>query len=142
MRKGLKNKLRPLVCGSTWRRLTMSILCRTYKGDCCTHLGTEQYAVGVAAALEKLSATISVLLLQHPEAAFVKIEAVFAFNRMFREVMLEEIEACCPQLLSAFAPWLARESVVVMFAFDGRVIECKTGVGVDQVYPGSLIAFA
>ena len=56
--------------------------------------------------------------------------------------MLEEIEACCPQLLSAFALWLARESVVVMFTFDGRVIEFKTGVGVDQGCPGSPVAFA
>ena len=120
----------------------MSTLCRTYKGDFRTHFGSEQYAVGVAAALGKLSATTSVLLLQHPEAAVIQIDAVSTFNHMLREVMLEEIEACCPQLLSAFALWLARESVVVMFTLDGRAIEFKTGVGVDQGCPGSPVAFA
>ena len=31
LKKGLKNKLRPLVCGSTWRRITMSTLCQAHK---------------------------------------------------------------------------------------------------------------
>ena len=120
----------------------MSTLCRTYKGDFRTHLGSQQYAVGVAVALGKLSATMSVLLLQHPEAAVIQIDAVSAFNHMLRDVMLEEFEACCPQLLSAFSLWLARESVVVMFTFDGKLIKFKMGVGVDQGCPGSPVAFA
>ena len=74
----------------------MSTLCHTYKGDFRTHLGSEQYAFGVGAALEKLSATMSVLLQQHPEAAVIQIDAVSAFNHVLREVMLEEIEACFP----------------------------------------------
>ena len=57
LKKGLKNKLRPLVCGSTWRRLTMSALCRQHKDVFRWALGHEQYAVGVESALEKLSAT-------------------------------------------------------------------------------------
>ena len=52
----------------------------------------QQYAVGVAVALEKLSATMSVLLLQHPEAAVIQIDVVSTFNHMLPEVMLEEIE--------------------------------------------------
>ena len=60
---------------------------------------------------------------------------------MLREVVLEEIEDCCPQLLSAFALWVARDSVVVMFALVGKVLEFKTGVGVDQVCPVSPVVF-
>ena len=142
LRKGLKNKLRPLVCGSTWRRLTMSALCNAHKETFRDHLGSEQYAVGVKAALEKLSATLSVLLHLHPDAAVIQVDAISAFNHMLREAMLEEIEACCPQLLTIFSQWLARESTVVMFTLDGRLVEFKTGVGVDQGCPGSPVAFA
>ena len=56
--------------------------------------------------------------------------------------MLEEIEQSCPQLLNAFALWLARESVVVLYIIDGRTIEYRTCVGVDQGCPGSPVAFA
>ena len=59
--------------------------------------------------LKSFRPQMSVLLMQHPEAAVIQIDAVSAFNHMLREVMLEEIEACCPQLLSAFALWFARE---------------------------------
>ena len=103
----------------------MSTLCRTYKGDFRTHLGSEQYAVGGGAALEKLSAMMSVLLLQHPEAAIIQIDVVSAFNHMLREIMVEEIENCCPQLFSAFSLGLAKESVV--FIIDGRVIKVRQG---------------
>ena len=122
LRKGLKNKLRPLVCGSTWRRLTMSALSGAHKGIFRTFLGDEQPAVEVKAALEKLAATLSVLLRRHPDAAVLQIDAVSAFNNMLREVMLEELEACCPQLLTVFAQWLARDSAVVLFTPDWRAV--------------------
>ena len=61
---------------------------------------------------------------------------------MLREVMLEELEACCPELVSIFAQWMARVSVVILFSEDGRAVEFPTGIGVDQGCPGSPIAFA
>ena len=142
MYKGLKNKLRPLVCGGTWRRLTMSTLCREHKCQFRDYLGDEQYAVGVKAALEKLAATLNVILQQDPSAAVLQIDAVSAFNHMIREAMLEEIEECCPSMLTIFSQWLARRSTVVLITVDGRVVEYTTAIGVDQGCPGSPIAFA
>ena len=120
----------------------MSTLCQAHKLQFRTQLGSEQYAVCVSAALEKFSATLSIFLRQHPRAADIQVDAVSAFNEMLRETMLEEIEKFFPQLLNAFALWLARESVVVLYTIDGRTIEYRTCVGVDQGCHGSPIAFA
>lgn len=140
--KWLKSKFRPLVCGSTWRRLTMSALCSTHKDQFRAYLGFDQYAMGVKAALEKLSATLSVLLKMHPDAAVIQVDAVSAFNHMLCESMLEELDQCCPQLVCMLSQWLARESITVLFIEYGRIVEFATGVGVDQGCPGSPIAFA
>ena len=88
LRKGLKNKLRPLVCGSTWRRLTMSAQCNERKHKFANHLGAEQYAVGVKAALEKLAGPLNILLRQFPDAAVLQFDAISAFSFMLREIML------------------------------------------------------
>ena len=87
----------------------MSTLCQAHKQQFRTQLGSEQYAVGVSAALEKLSATLSIFLRQHPQAAVIQVDAVSAFNHMLRETMLEEIEQSCPQLWCArvHAQWLS-----------------------------------
>ena len=88
LKKGLKNKLRPLVCGCTWRRIAMSALCGQHKAVFRQALGQEQYAVGVKSALEKLAATLGTMLKLHPDSAVLQIDAVSAFNNTCREVML------------------------------------------------------
>jgi len=142
LKKGLKKKVRPLVCGSTWRRVAMASLCRERKQAFADHLGDDQYAVGTRSALEKLALTIQVLLRKHPGAAALQLDANSAFVDMLRETMLEELEVCSPTLLTAFAQWIARESTVVFFTADGRVIELHTCTGVDQGCPGSPVLFA
>ena len=82
--------------------------------------------MGVKAALEKLAGTLDTLVQKHPGLAVLQIDANCAFNSMYREVMLEELEESCPQLLTAFAQWLARRSTAIFITEDGRVIEFHT----------------
>ena len=106
----------------------MLTLCREHKELFRSHLGAEQYAVSVKVALEKLAATLKVTLDQHPDDAVLRIDAVSTFNNMLREVMLEELEASCPQLLTIFAQGLTRDLTIVLV--------------IDQLCLGLPIAFA
>ena len=108
----------PLFClliaeAFTWRRLAMAALRKSQSGVLAAVPGTVQYAVGVPAALEKLASTLSQLISNHPDHAVLQIDATCAFNSMHRDVMLEVIEASCPEMLTAFAVWLARPTMAV-----------------------------
>ena len=86
LKKGLKHKLRPGACGRTWNRLTTSTGRHEHKQKFHAQLSSEQYAVSVA--LEKLTATLPILLRQQPQAAVIQVDAVSAFTQMRRETML------------------------------------------------------
>ena len=49
---------------------------------------------------------LAALVEKHPNLAVLQIDANCAFNSMFREAMLEELETACPHLLTAFAQLL------------------------------------
>ena len=56
--KGTKGKLRPIACGNQFRKVAMSSVCRQKAEGFRKHLGDEQYAVGVPAAIEKMAHTM------------------------------------------------------------------------------------
>ena len=68
----------------------MSTLCQAHKQQFRTQLGSEQYAIGVSAALEKLSATLSIFFRQHPQIRSVFFNGTKAENS-FRKWVLPQL---------------------------------------------------
>ncbi|CAE8656834.1 unnamed protein product [Polarella glacialis] len=143
-KKGLKGKLRPLMCGATLRRLSASALCSFDKELMAASAGeAHQFAVGTPAGIEKLGATLRTLLEAFPELAVLQFDAVSAFNNMSRETVLAKLEATAPHLLTFAALWLTRPSVAVLTKTDGSYALLPTVTsGVDQGDPLSPFLFA
>eukprot|EP00973_Karenia_brevis_P088546 12276678-Karenia_brevis.AAC.1 len=76
----------------------MSTLCRERKEKFATHLGVENYAVGVKCALEKIAASLRMLAKLVPDHVFLEFDAVAAFCSMYREEMLAELADCADDM--------------------------------------------
>ena len=139
---GLKGKLRPLVCGSTFRRLVMSALCSERSKRFAEYLGKEQFAVGVEASIEKLAYSMRALHTKYPNATTLQFDAVSAFNNIFREEMLAELADCDEGIVAFFALFMTEPSELLLVLETGHVASFLTSVGIDQGCPGSVIAFA
>ena len=94
--KGVKGKLRPIVCGNQFRKVAMSALSKENANKFKEHLREEQYAVGVPAAIEKMSHTMKAFRDEYPEKMLIQIDAVSAFNYADRLTMLQEMERAYP----------------------------------------------
>ena len=134
--------VRPLVCGSLFRRIAMSSLCSERKQRFAQHLGVENYAVGIKGALEKISVSLSCLAKLYPDHVFMEFDAEAAFCSMYREEMLEEMAECAPDMIALQAQWLTRETKAVMFVEQGAPEIIVSSVGADQGCSGSPVAFA
>ena len=134
--------VRPLACAATWRRAAMGALMAQEVDTLADALGEEQYVVGKSAGLESMVRDAGAALQRPGARAALLFDCVCAFNSLFREVMLEEIEESVPHLLTAFALWLARRSRAVFVTADGQVHVFESVAGVDQGCPGSPAAFA
>ena len=140
--KGTKGKLRPIAGGNQFRKITMSALCKGQADKFRTHLGKEQYAVGVLAAIEKMAHTMVAHMAVDNTRMLIQIDAVSAFNFAKREVMLEEMARAYPAGIGLFAEWASRTSRLAYPTIQGKMEIFKTNVGIDQGCPGSPVLFA
>eukprot|EP00973_Karenia_brevis_P017666 2426251-Karenia_brevis.AAC.1 len=76
----------------------MSAMCKERKNKFAAHLGVENYAVGVKCALEKIACALRLLSKTAPDHAFMEFDAVAAFCSMYREVRLDELACCSPEM--------------------------------------------
>ena len=141
-KKGTKGKLRPLMCGTTFRRLTASTLCAFDTTFMATTVGEAQFAVGRSAGVEKLGFTVRALLEAFPELAVLQIDAVSAFNNINRSRVLQRLRECAPHLLAFAAVWLTNESKAVLRKADGGQSVLRICTGVDQGDPMAPFLFA
>jgi len=129
-KKGKKGKLRPLMCGSTLRRLTAASLCRLDRPLMASACGPMQFAIGRSAGVEKLSCLLRTLLEAHTDSSVFLFDSISAFNHVRRDVVLRRLEEICPHLHSYAAIWLSRSSRAVLRRVDGThsILEIKQGV--------------
>ena len=134
--------MRPLVCGSLFRRIAMFSMCSERKERFAKHLGVENYAVGIKCALEKIAVSLRALAKLFPDHVFMEFDAEAAFCSLYREEMLEEMAECAPDMIALEAQWLTRETKAVMFVDHGAPEIIVSSVGADQGCSGSPVAFA
>ena len=135
-------RVRPLAGASIWRCAAMATVCRDAMGVLRRIAGDEQFAIGTAGAVEKMAFTINALMKDADDLAVCQLDCTSAFNGIYREVILEELEEMAPQLLTPFAIWLARESMSFMIMDTGEVATFVSRCGIDQGSPESPAAFA
>ena len=105
-------------------------------------LGEEQYAAGRGAGLEALFRHEDSALAAGSRGAALLFDTICALNAMYRECMLEEVVASLPELVTAFAVWLARPSRTALILEDGSVRVYAAMCGAGLGCPGPPAAFA
>eukprot|EP00662_Eupelagonemidae_sp_cell21_P058088 gene58088-biopygen101607 len=141
-RKGLKNKVRPLVVPDTHRKICESTICEDMKTKFLQCLGPEQHAVGMTAAIEKLAKSVQCVNDAVDGIANGLIDSVSAYNHILREPILEEVESDCPEILALLATFMCRRSTYVFYDENGNANVIESADGVDQGAPMSPPAFA
>ena len=136
------NGIRPLASAAVWRRVAVGAVMQQERETIAEKLGDSQFAVGRDAGLETLLQHTTAALMKDADRVALVLDCVCAFNSMFRESILEEIEDAAPHLLTVFATWLARPSRTVFFTDDGTAHIYTATCGVDQGCPASPAAFA
>eukprot|EP00661_Eupelagonemidae_sp_cell13_P003752 gene3753-190_t len=91
LRKGVKNKVRPIVVPNTIRKVCETTVCGELRPRFLQLLAPEQHAVGMTAAIEKLAKGLQVVVAACDEVAVALLDAKGAYNHMFRDIMLREL---------------------------------------------------
>ena len=125
-RKGLKNKVRPLVVPDTQRKVCETTVCENRKAKFLSCLAPEQYAVGMTAAIEKLAKSAHCIIEAVDDLAVAQLDANSAYNNMEREPVLEEVEADCVEVLSFLATFMCRTGRYVFYDDNGHVHVIET----------------
>eukprot|EP00660_Eupelagonema_oceanica_P019800 gene19800-biopygen40239 len=99
-RKGLKNKVRPLVVPDTQRKVCETTLCEDRREKFLRCLGPEQHAIGMSAAIEKLAKSVQCIVDAVDGLAVGLLDAVSAYNNIKREPILEEVQGDCREILA------------------------------------------
>ena len=131
-RKGLKNKVRPLVVGDLARKTCACTMCEENKAKFLRCLGPEQHAVGLTAAIEKYAKAVLCLVQAADNISVALLDSVSAYNNIYREPILEEVEEDCGEMLSFFATFLCRKSKYVFYDENGLPHIVESADGVEQ----------
>jgi hypothetical protein len=131
-RKGLKNKVRPLVVGDLARKTCESTVCETKKPHLLQCLAPEQHAVGLTAAIEKYAKSVMCLVEATEDVAVGLLDCVSAYNHIERTPILEEVAEDCGDLLAFAATFLCRKGVYVFYDDSGLAHLIESADGVEQ----------
>ena len=140
--KGAQGKLRPLVCGSTLRRLVATTLCGFDRDLLRRVCGGAQCAVGASAGGEQLGHMLQVLIDRFPDCAVLQFDAICAFNNICRQRVLARVADVAPHLLAWATQWLSRRTRALLARSAGDVVSLDITAGLDQGDPLSPFFFA
>ena len=118
-RKGLKNKVRPLVVPDLARKVCECTLCEDLKATFLQSLAPEQHAVGLPAAIEKYAKSVLCLVEATDDAAVGLLDCESAYNHILRDPILEEVEEEYIGVLSFVATFMCRRGKYVFYGEDG-----------------------
>eukprot|EP00660_Eupelagonema_oceanica_P019647 gene19647-biopygen34296 len=141
-RKGLGDKVRPLVVGDLARKTVECTLAEAEKEHFLECLAPEQHAVGLPAAIEKYAKSVICLVEPMDDVAVGLLDCISAYNRIEREPILEGIESECVGILAFMATFMCRKGKYVFYTDDGSAHVIESADGVDQGAAFSPGAFA
>eukprot|EP00664_Eupelagonemidae_sp_cell27_P005607 gene5607-9251_t len=114
-RKGLKNKVRPLVVGDLARKTCECTLSEAKTPDLLRCLSPEQHAVGMPAAIEKYAHSVCCLVEATDDIAVGLLDCISAYNHIHREPVLEECADAAIDILAFAATFLCRKGRYVFY---------------------------
>ena len=133
--KNEPGEIRPLLIGSTLRRLGLRAIVRARKQQLTDAAGSHQYGVGRKAGAQLLYKCLQALVEQRTDAVVLKVDAKAAFQRMERQPALEAMHALVPDLDAACEAWYGERSVHLWRDGAGHFKPVESTRGFDQGCP-------
>ena len=136
------NDVRPLLIGSTLRRLALRALARARKQQLADACGPNQYGVGRKGGASLLLKCLQAQAEKRPDAAIVKVDLKTAFQKLDREVAFQAMAAAEPLFEPALRTWYSGEATHYWRDAAGRFEKIGSTRGFDQGCPLAAAAFA
>ena len=136
------NDVRPLVVGSTLRRLALRALMRVKKEDITQAAGPHQYGVGRKGGANLLIKSLVAQTEVRPSAVFVKVDLKRAFQTLDRGQAFAEMALAVPDVSGSLACWYAGTSEHLWRDAAGHFEKVVSSRGFDQGCPLAAGAFA
>ena len=134
--------VRPLLVGSTYRRLGLRALMKVKKKCVSDAVGLHQYGVGRKGGAECIVKALEALAEVRPTAAFIKVDIKAAFQTVNREVAFDEVAGHDAQLADALRTWYTGDVDHLWRNAAGRFEEVRSKRGFDQGCPLAAAAFS
>lgn len=141
LRQPDSEKVRPLAVGIIWRRLISRIACSVVSKSehVQKYLAPFQFAVGVPSGSEALIHVVRQVCtsLKHEDYVLLSLDAKNAFNSVERQLLLEQVEAYCPEL-SRYTYFCYGQDIHLRFG----TLRILSSTGTQQGDPLSMLLFA
>ena len=136
------SEVRPLLVGSTYRRLGLKALMRVKRVRVAEAVGLHQYGVGRKGGAELLVKLLQAQAEIRPDAAFIKIDIKAAFQRLWRKVAYQEMSVHDMDLAEVLRTWYTGSIDHLWRDASGRFQTVTSNEGFDQGDPLSGAAFS
>jgi hypothetical protein len=134
--------LRPLVIGSTLRRIGMKALDRVFKEHVRDAVAPFQYGVAKPGGAEALHKVVSAHAQCCQDAVVLTVDFQNAFNRLSRSHAAQELSKTLPEMSAYHSAWTSRPSTHSFIDGQGEVHHVTASIGVEQGCPASPLVFA
>ena len=124
-------EVRPLLVGSTLRRLGLRVLMRVRKEQLCEAAGKHQYGVGRKGGAELLVKCLEAQAQTRPNAVVVKVDLKAAFQTMERAPAFQAMMAAVPELGPVLEAWYTGTAKHLWRDAGGRFEEVPSNRGFD-----------
>jgi hypothetical protein len=137
-----KDRTRPLLVGTAWRRAYAAALTRMHAGYAADATIPFQMGLGRAGGGEITHKTDLAYLGSHPTASLLMIDCRSAFQEIRRDKVISGLAARNPQLLSWASPLLYARPTNIWKPEEGPDLQLDQTTGVPQGCPLSPMLFA
>lgn len=134
--------VRPVVVGTTLRRLGLRALSRVKKEAVACAVGPHQYGMGLKAGAQLLVQRLSVQKELRPNAAFVKVDQQTALQKVERGPAAEALEAAVAELSGALRAGYTGGTTHLWRNTSGSFEELCSNRGFDQGCPVAAATFS
>ena len=135
-------EVRPLLVGSTLRRLGLRALVRVKKEQLREAAGDHQYGVGRKAGAQLLYKRLEVQAELRPDAVFLKVDLRAAFQTLERGPALQALSAKVPELSASLQAFYGQSSTHLWRTTTGSFEQVSSHRGFDQGCPLAAAAFS
>ena len=134
--------VRPLLVGSTLRRLALRALARARREQLSEACGPNQYGVGRKGGANLLLKCLKAQVEKRPDAAVLKVDLKTAFQKMEREEAFQAMADAVPDVEPALRTWYSGQATHFWKDAAGRYEKVPSTAGFDQGCPLAAAGFS